>query len=136
MAGWLGPPQVGEGQCTYRYVSGEFFNESVPSVMSYAEFMFKLSEKFKRAVSVKYHAPGEELDPHTLITIGDDDDLRVRARGACMLATGRPAGRGGAPAHRTRQRRAAQQQAIEKAWGQQHADVACRSQHQVMSAWC
>ena len=49
----------------------------------YADFMFKLSEKFKTAVSVKYQAPGEELDPNALITVQDDDDFQVRVLQVC-----------------------------------------------------
>jgi hypothetical protein len=67
---------------TYRYISGEQYNESVPSNCKYADFMFKLSEKFKTAVSVKYQSPGEELDPNALITVQDDDDLQVWAHAA------------------------------------------------------
>jgi hypothetical protein len=59
-------------------VGAEYFNESIGYGVKYADFMFKLSEKFKTAVSVKYAAPGEELDPETLISVQDDADLQVR----------------------------------------------------------
>jgi len=62
---------------TYKFVGGEYFNESIPYGIRYADFMFKLSEKFKTAVSVKYHAPGEELVPDQLISVQDDADLQV-----------------------------------------------------------
>lgn len=76
---------------SYKYVGGEYFNESIPYGIRYADFMFKLSEKFKTAVSVKYHAPGEELVPDQLISVQDDADLQVRGgvdhpSSACMAA--------------------------------------------------
>jgi hypothetical protein len=82
---WLIPPapwlMVCAAQQTpnlaYKYVGGEYFNESIPYGIKYADFMFKLSEKFKTAVSVKYQAPGEELDPDSLISVQDDADLQV-----------------------------------------------------------
>lgn len=51
-------PQVPECPSSYRYVGGEFFNESVASSSKYADFMFKLTEKFKRGLSVKYQVRG------------------------------------------------------------------------------
>lgn len=62
---------------TYKFVGGEYFNESIPYGIRYADFMFKLSEKFRTAVSVKYLAPGEELVPEQLISVQDDADLQV-----------------------------------------------------------
>lgn len=67
---------------SYKFVGGEYFNESIPYGIRYADFMFKLSEKFRTAVSVKYHAPGEELVPDQLISVQDDADLQVRATAA------------------------------------------------------
>jgi hypothetical protein len=64
----------------WKFVGAEYFNESIGYGVKYADFMFKLSEKFKTAVSVKYAAPGEELDPETLISVQDDADLQVRQR--------------------------------------------------------
>lgn len=64
----------------YKFVGGEYFNESIPCGIRYADFMFKLSEKFRTAVSVKYHAPGEELVPDQLISVQDDADLQVCAQ--------------------------------------------------------
>lgn len=43
----------------------------------YSEFVFRLVEKTGCAVAVKYLLPGEELDPDSLITVSDDDDLQV-----------------------------------------------------------
>lgn len=65
------------GSHSWKFVGGEYFNESVPYGIRYADFMFKLSEKFRTAVSVKYHAPGEELVPDQLISVQDDADLQV-----------------------------------------------------------
>eukprot|EP00879_Flechtneria_rotunda_P024102 GHRR01025545.1.p1 GENE.GHRR01025545.1~~GHRR01025545.1.p1 ORF type:complete len:135 (-),score=28.88 GHRR01025545.1:297-701(-) len=62
---------------TWRFIGGEYFNESISYGIKYADFMFKLSEKFRAAVSVKYQAPGEELDPDSLISVQDDADLQV-----------------------------------------------------------
>jgi hypothetical protein len=62
----------------YRYAGGEFYNESVPADARYADFLYKLTEKFKTAVSVKYQCPGEDMDPTALITVADDDDFAVR----------------------------------------------------------
>jgi hypothetical protein len=62
----------------YKYVNGTQYNESVPADCKYADFMFKLSEKFDTAVSVKYLAPGDELAPDQLITVQDDDDFKVK----------------------------------------------------------
>eukprot|EP00879_Flechtneria_rotunda_P014712 GHRR01015373.1.p1 GENE.GHRR01015373.1~~GHRR01015373.1.p1 ORF type:complete len:400 (+),score=120.96 GHRR01015373.1:281-1480(+) len=61
---------------TWRFIGGEYFNESISYGIKYADFMFKLSEKFRAAVSVKYQAPGEELDPDSLISVQDDADLQ------------------------------------------------------------
>ena len=60
----------------YRYAGGEFYNESVPAAARYADFLYKLTEKFKTAVSVKYQCPGEDMDPTALITVADDDDFQ------------------------------------------------------------
>ncbi|KAI8469014.1 MAG: hypothetical protein J3K34DRAFT_514681 [Monoraphidium minutum] len=60
---------------SYRYAGGEYYNESVSADARYADFMYKLGEKFKTAVSVKYQCPGEDMDPGALITVADDDDL-------------------------------------------------------------
>lgn len=65
-------------QQAWKFVGAEYFNESIGYGVKYADFMFKLSEKFKTAVSVKYAAPGEDLDPETLISVQDDADLQVR----------------------------------------------------------
>lgn len=62
---------------SYKFVGGEYFNESIPYGIRYADFMFKLSEKFRTAVSVKYLAPGEDLVPDQLISVQDDADLQV-----------------------------------------------------------
>lgn len=70
---------------SYKFVGGEYFNESIPYGIRYADFMFKLSEKFRTAVSVKYHAPGEELVPDQLISVQDDADLQVCAQCARQL---------------------------------------------------
>jgi PB1 domain len=70
---------------SWKFSGGEYFNESIALGSRYADFMFKLSEKFKTAVSVKYQAPGEELDPETLISVQDDADLQVRADGCGLL---------------------------------------------------
>lgn len=78
-------PAPQTGSHSYKFVGGEYFNESIPYGIRYADFMFKLSEKFRTAVSVKYHAPGEELVPDQLISVQDDADLQVRAR----ISTGR-----------------------------------------------
>lgn len=61
----------------WKLFGGEYFNESISYGTKYADFMFKLSEKFKTAVSVKYLAPGEDLDPDSLISVQDDADLQV-----------------------------------------------------------
>ncbi|WIA22655.1 hypothetical protein OEZ86_009625 [Tetradesmus obliquus] len=63
-------------QQAWKFVGAEYFNESIGYGVKYADFMFKLSEKFKTAVSVKYAAPGEDLDPETLISVQDDADLQ------------------------------------------------------------
>ncbi len=74
---------------TYKYVEGDFYNESLPASAKYADFMFKLSEKLKTAVSVRYLSPGEDLDPEALVTIADDDDLQVSrpSKAACAGAS-------------------------------------------------
>lgn len=66
----------------WKFLGGEYFNESISYGTKYADFMFKLSEKFKTAVSVKYQAPGEDLDPDSLISVQDDADLQVWQPGA------------------------------------------------------
>lgn len=59
----------------WKYQGGAVYNESVPAGSSYADFMFKMSEKCG-AVQIKYQTPGEELDPQNLVCILDDSDLQ------------------------------------------------------------
>lgn len=74
---------------SYKFVGGEYFNESIPYGIRYSDFMFKLSEKFRTAVSVKYHAPGEELVPDQLISVQDDADLQVGVKPwLCSISLG------------------------------------------------
>jgi PB1 domain len=67
----------------WKYQGGDTFLESVPVTWKYSDFVFRLVEKTGCAVAVKYLLPGEELDPDSLITVSDDDDLQVS--GACHL---------------------------------------------------
>lgn len=69
-------PQLEDG--TYRYTGGDYYNEGIPADSHYADFMYKLAEKLKAAVSIKYLCPGEEMDPASLITVADEDDFKVR----------------------------------------------------------
>jgi hypothetical protein len=80
----------------YKFVGGEFFNESVPYGIRYSDFMFKLSEKFRSAVSVKYQPPGEELVPDQLITVQDDADLQVSSGSGRVVVPSWWCPRGGA----------------------------------------
>lgn len=59
----------------WKYVGGQVYNESVAAGVSYADFMFKMSEKCG-PVQIKYQAPGEDLDPQNLVSITDDSDLQ------------------------------------------------------------
>jgi hypothetical protein len=73
----------GEGG-SWRYLGGDHFLESLPDTTRYADMMFSLSEKVDGAVSVKYLLPGEELDPDSLISVNDDNDIKVRSSiGSC-----------------------------------------------------
>jgi hypothetical protein len=74
------PPTHQSPNGAYRYTGGEYYNESVPADSRYADFLYKLTEKFKTAVSVKYQCPGEDMDPTALITVADDDDFTVGRR--------------------------------------------------------
>ncbi|KAL4860150.1 putative serine/threonine-protein kinase SIS8 [Chlorella vulgaris] len=65
----------GEGG-SWRYLGGDHFLESLPDTTRYADMMFSLSEKVDGAVSVKYLLPGEELDPDSLISVNDDNDIK------------------------------------------------------------
>lgn len=58
------------------YTGGSSYNESLPGALDYCQFMWKLSEKLNTAVSVKYQAPGEALDPDSLVSVGDDADVQ------------------------------------------------------------
>lgn len=62
----------------YKYTDGEFLNDSVPSSCGYAEFMYRITQKVQRAVSVKYLNPGDDLDPENLTSVLGDDDVKVR----------------------------------------------------------
>jgi hypothetical protein len=62
---------------SYKYSGGEFLNDSVPGSCGYAEFMYRITQKVQRAVSVKYLNPGDELDPENLTSVLGDDDLKV-----------------------------------------------------------
>ena len=64
-------------------MGGETYNESVPFNCQYSDFMYKLTEKFDSAVSVKYLTPGEELEPDSLAIVADDSDLKVRSVHDC-----------------------------------------------------
>ena len=66
-----------DGNGKWRYQGGDTFLESVPVTWKYSDFVFRLVEKTGCAVAVKYLLPGEELDPDSLITESDDDDLQV-----------------------------------------------------------
>ena len=68
-----------DGNGKWKYQGGDTFLESVPVTWKYSDFVFRLVEKTGCAVAVKYLLPGEELDPDSLITVSDDDDLQVRA---------------------------------------------------------
>jgi hypothetical protein len=61
----------------YKYHGGHQYLDSVPRTWSYADLMFRLSEKVKDAVAVKYQLPGEDLDPDSLISVTDNSDLQV-----------------------------------------------------------
>jgi hypothetical protein len=65
---------------SFKYTGGEFLNDSVPGSCDYAEFMYRITQKVQRAVSVKYLNPGDELDPENLTSVLGDDDLKVGAR--------------------------------------------------------
>lgn len=54
------------------------FNESVPAACSYAELCLRINEKLGQTTSIKYLAPGEEVNPDELVCISGEDDLRVR----------------------------------------------------------
>jgi hypothetical protein len=78
----LPPPHLslqGEGGA-WRYLGGDHFLESLPDTTRYSDLMFSLAEKVDGAVSVKYQLPGEELDPDSLISVNDDNDMKVGGR--------------------------------------------------------
>ena len=76
------PPPQGDGGA-WRYQGGDHFLESLPETTKYADMMFSLSEKVDDAVSVKYQLPGEELDPDCLISVNDDNDIKVCSHSGC-----------------------------------------------------
>ncbi len=61
----------------WKYQGGDTYLESVPVTWKYSDFVFRLVEKTGEAVAVKYMLPGEDMDPDSLITVTDDDDLQV-----------------------------------------------------------
>eukprot|EP00873_Tetraselmis_striata_P014748 jgi/Tetstr1/435012/TSEL_023983.t1 len=60
----------------YKYHGGQQYLDSLPREWSYADLMFRLSEKMQHAVAVKYQLPGEDLDPDALISVTDNSDLQ------------------------------------------------------------
>lgn len=51
----------------------------MPEVTDYCSLIHKLADqKLRAAVSLKYQAPGEDLDPDNLVKLEGDDDLKVR----------------------------------------------------------
>jgi len=57
------------------YSGGRGYDDQLPPAARYSDWMFGVAERLGAAVSVKYRCPAEELDPHALITVADDDDL-------------------------------------------------------------
>ena len=66
-----------------KYVGGQTYLEKVPSNFKYADLLHRLSEKVDDAVSVKWLAPGDDLDPEGLISLTDDSDLQVSGVLSC-----------------------------------------------------
>uniref|UniRef100_A0A7S0RG56 Protein kinase domain-containing protein n=1 Tax=Chlamydomonas leiostraca TaxID=1034604 RepID=A0A7S0RG56_9CHLO len=60
----------------WRYVGGQVHNDTCPVSYKYADLARRLNDKFSDTVSFKYQAPGEELDPDSLVAVTDDDDLQ------------------------------------------------------------
>lgn len=69
-----GRAQVG-GQ--WKLSGAESYLESVSPACTYADLCWRLGEKHG-AASIRYVLPGEKLDPDSLITVADDQDVQVR----------------------------------------------------------
>ncbi len=71
----------------WRYQGGESHLESIPTTWRYADLMHRLAERCNGAVALKYFEPNDEMHPDNLLTVSDDDDLKVRTRpaaGSCL----------------------------------------------------
>ena len=79
------PPQPGfcpaqDAGGHWRYQGGESHLESIPTSWRYADLMHRLAERCNGAVALKYFEPNDEMHPDNLLTVSDDDDLKVRLR--------------------------------------------------------
>ena len=77
------PPQAGfcpaqDAGGHWRYQGGESHLESIPTSWRYADLMHRLAERCNGAVALKYFEPNDEMHPDNLLTVSDDDDLKVR----------------------------------------------------------
>jgi len=72
------PAQDAGGQ--WRYQGGESHLESIPTSWRYADLMHRLAERCNGAVALKYFEPNDEMHPDNLLTVSDDDDLKVRSK--------------------------------------------------------
>ena len=92
-----GCAQVG-GQ--WKLSGAESYLESVSPACTYADLCWRLGEKHG-AASIRYVLPGEKLDPDSLITVADDQDVQVRPCCCCCAGAGslirRPLGPRAAP---------------------------------------
>eukprot|EP00899_Mesostigma_viride_P005786 jgi/Mesvir1/15208/Mv06440-RA.1 len=56
-----------------KYVGGDTRLMVLPRDISYAALMYKLTEEYDQAITLKYHLPGTELD--FLVSVSNDEDL-------------------------------------------------------------
>ncbi len=61
----------------WRLAGAESYLESVSPACTYADLCWRLGEKHG-AASIRYVLPGEKLDPDSLITVADDQDVQAR----------------------------------------------------------
>jgi len=68
---------AGQANGQWRLAGAESYLESVSPACTYADLCWRLGEKHG-AASIRYVLPGEKLDPDSLITVADDQDVQAR----------------------------------------------------------
>ena len=64
-----------QNQGRWGYEGGRRLFQTVTSDLAYSDLMYKMCEKLKSDVSLKYLSPGTDI----LVDVADDDDVQVCA---------------------------------------------------------